>query len=107
MTKRNDDFFKSKKPWSETKDALLGCYLKPYFEKIKTLKTPICYIDGFAGKGKFDDGKDGSPRIALQVIRESIVGSNPFSKPIVNFYFVDLNYEDELKKNLESVRNLV
>jgi len=101
VSKRNDDFFKAKKPWSETKDALLGCYLKPYFEKIKTLKTPICYIDGFAGKGKFDDGKDGSPRIALQVISESIEGFNTFQKPIVNFYFVDLNYEDELRKNIQ------
>lgn len=101
VPKRNDDFFKAKKPWSETKDALLGCYLKPYFEKIKTLKTPICYIDGFAGKGKFDDGKDGSPRIALQVISESIEGFNTFQKPIVNFYFVDLNYEDELRKNIQ------
>ena len=52
MSKRNDDFFTNKKKWSETKDTLLGCYLKPYFEKIKYRKNPICYIDAFAGKGK-------------------------------------------------------
>lgn len=101
MSKRNDDFFKAKKPWSKTKDTLLGCYLKPYFEKIKTLKSPICYIDGFAGKGKFDDGKDGSPRIALQVIKDSINTFDTQYKPVVNFYFVDLNYKEELKKNID------
>lgn len=32
MAKKNDDFFKVKKPWSEVKDELLGCYLKPYIQ---------------------------------------------------------------------------
>lgn len=33
MPIKNNDFFKTKKPWSITKDELLGCYLKPYFAK--------------------------------------------------------------------------
>lgn len=100
VSKRNDDFFKAKKPWSETKDALLGCYLKPYFAKIKNLKKPICYIDGFAGKGKFDDGKDGSPRIALKALDHSFENFNTSTKPIVNSYFIDVNYADDLRENL-------
>jgi hypothetical protein len=34
MPKKNDDFFKEKKPWSEVKDELLECYLKPYIQKV-------------------------------------------------------------------------
>lgn len=34
MAKKNDDFFKKKKVWSEVKDDVLGCYFKPYVQKI-------------------------------------------------------------------------
>mgnify|MGYP003304257067 CR=1 FL=1 len=44
------DFFKEKKPWSEVKDALLGHYLKPYFQKILHTRRAIVYVDCFAGK---------------------------------------------------------
>jgi hypothetical protein len=33
MQKNTKDFFVKKKEWSEVKDALLECYLKPYFTK--------------------------------------------------------------------------
>lgn len=39
MSKRNDDFFVKKKIWSETKDALLGCYLKPILRKLNIEKN--------------------------------------------------------------------
>ena len=68
MAKRNDDFFKEKKPWSEVKDELLGCYFKPYVSKILHTYKPLVYVDCFAGKGKFDDGKPGSPIIALKIL---------------------------------------
>ena len=55
MGKNTDDFFKEKKEWSKVKDDILGCYLKPYFTKIQYTKKEIIYIDGFSGKGKFDD----------------------------------------------------
>lgn len=100
MSKRNDDFFVKKKIWSETKDALLGCYLKPYLEKIKNRKKPICYIDAFAGKGKFGDGKDGSPRIAMKTINDFFERFNTITKPIINCYFIDVNYANDLKNNL-------
>ena len=70
MSKRNDDFFKEKKPWSEVKDQLLGCYFKPYVQKILHTHKPLVYVDCFAGKGMFDDGTEGSPLIALKT-RES------------------------------------
>jgi len=65
MPKDNKDFFKTKNRWSEIKDRLLGCYLTPYFQKALKTGQPIFYVDCFAGKGKFEDGKSGSPIIAL------------------------------------------
>ena len=44
------EFFKKKKEWSNYKDALLGSYILPYFNKIMSTGVEVVYIDGFAGK---------------------------------------------------------
>ena len=67
VSKNNADFFKNKNEWSVIKDKLLGCYLTPYFQKVLHTGKPIFYVDCFAGKGKFEDGNDGSPLIALRI----------------------------------------
>jgi three-Cys-motif partner protein len=100
MAKRNDDFFKEKKTWSEVKDELLGCYFKPYVSKILHTYKPLVYVDCFAGKGKFDDGKPGSPIIALDIINECI--SNTKMETInIQTCFIDLNYAADLENNLK------
>ncbi len=57
MSKDNTKFFKEKNNWSLIKDKLLGHYLEPYFQKVLMTGKPIFYVDCFAGKGKFEDGK--------------------------------------------------
>jgi hypothetical protein len=52
MVKDNEAFFGKKRAWSEVKDDLLRCYLKPYVAKILHTGHPLLYIDCFAGKGK-------------------------------------------------------
>ena len=99
MSIRNNDFFKAKKEWSKTKDDILGKYLLPYFQKIFALKKPVCYVDCFAGKGVFEDGSIGSPLIAIEKISMAIAQS--FFSPSVYSYFIELNYADELKTNIE------
>ena len=100
MSKKNDDFFTEKKLWSTIKDELLGCYLKPYVSKIIYTRKPLTYVDCFAGKGKFDDGKPGSPLIALDIIKNGITSSKLKSQTEIEATFIDLNYADDLKKNL-------
>ncbi len=100
MAKKNDDFFKEKKVWSEVKDELLGCYFKPYISKILHTYKPLVYVDCFAGKGKFDDGQPGSPIIALDIITECVKQSKT-NRRVINANFIDLNYAAELTKNLE------
>ena len=99
MAKKNDDFFKQKKPWSEVKDELLGCYLKPYMQKILYTKHPVVYVDCFAGKGAFEDGKPGSPLIALNTMQECI-GQTKIDGWSIQPNFIDLNYANDLHKNL-------
>lgn len=104
MSAKNNDFFKTKKPWSITKDELLGCYLKPYFAKILTTRRDVCYIDCFAGKGKFDDGRKGSPLIASDLLQSS-ASSSVIQNTNIYAYFIELNYSNELESNLSSYQH--
>mgnify|MGYP002770931633 FL=1 len=106
MSKKNDDFFKEKKPWSEVKDQLLGCYFKPYVQKILHTYKPLVYVDCFAGKGKFEDGNPGSPLIALDIINECLAATT-MEAPDISTTFIDLNYADDLTENLKGYPNVV
>jgi three-Cys-motif partner protein len=101
MPKDNRSFFKQKKIWSEVKDELLGCYLVPYFNKILSMGNPILYVDCFAGKCKFDDGKPGSPLTALQSLENSIsVYRESRALPAIKMKFIELNHAADLSTNL-------
>lgn len=98
-------FFSNKKEWSKIKDNLLENYLKLYFQKIFTTDRQVNYIDCFAGKGKFDDGKIGSPLIAIKIAEEAIKKSrNKFVK--ISYIFIEKEYAKFLSSNLISLNNL-
>lgn len=61
--KADRSWFDCKRAWSERKDHILAYYLQPYLAKVSRLGRPILIVDGFAGPGKFGDGKIGSPLI--------------------------------------------
>lgn len=70
------EFFKEKRDWSIFKDDLLKNYLIPYFAKLLATRRDIIFIDGFAGKGKFEDGTNGSPLIVKDAIYTALVKLN-------------------------------
>lgn len=105
MAKDQREFFKEKKEWSKIKDTLLGGYLPQYFQKVLFTQKPIYYVDCFAGKGKFDDGQDGSPMIAMQSIHNSVSKSKLEPQKLqdaIRPYFIELNHADALQENLKA-----
>lgn len=106
MSKKNDDFFIKKKPWSKVKDELLGCYLKPYVSKILYTRKPLIYVDCFAGKGKFDDGNPGSPLIALDIFEQVLSATKLDMRAKIGAAFIDLNYASDLEINLSSYKGV-
>jgi len=104
MPKDNKDFFKTKNRWSEIKDQLLGSYLTPYFQKILMTGKPLFYVDCFAGKGNFEDGKPGSPIIALQA-RDGCLSRTKRKSNRIETCFIDLNYAEELSTNISAYAN--
>lgn len=97
MPKDNSHFFDKKYVWSEVKDELLGCYLVPYFSKILTMQRPLLYIDCFAGKGRFGDGKPGSPIIAMDSLNACVTSFRGRSLPSIYAGFIELNHAEQLE----------
>lgn len=69
-SKYRNNFFDSKRDWSNYKDSVLDYYLVPYLQKVKQLGKPICVVDMFAGRGEFNTGEPGSPRIIAARLQE-------------------------------------
>lgn len=98
------DFFREKKVWSALKDEILGYYLAPYIAKILRTGKPLYIFDCFAGKGKFDNGMNGSPIIIAEHIKENIQ-KNPALSGKLKGAFIEKKYSAELKTNLSSYSN--
>ncbi len=91
------DFFKDKKPWSIFKDNILDYYLVPYISKILRTGKPLLIFDCFAGKGKFDDGGNGSPIIIAEHIKSVLQKGDKQ----ISGSFIEKKYSAELKSNLQ------
>lgn len=100
MGKDNSNFFAKKSQWANIKDRLLGAYLTVYFQKLLKSNRPICYFDCFAGKGKFEDGSDGSPLVALKTRDERLLKTTA-GNSLIKSFFLDYEYSDELRENVK------
>jgi three-Cys-motif partner protein len=70
MTDVENAFFGGKRDWSYIKDRILGSYMYPYINKIKSKGHRILFIDAFAGPGKFDGGEPGSPLLICSAAKK-------------------------------------
>lgn len=61
-------FFVSPQGAAELKLAILGRYLSVFASKVgsRAPRQRVCYFDGFAGQGFYDDGTAGSPWVAAR-----------------------------------------
>lgn len=101
-----DDFFAKKRPWSKYKDLILGYYLEPYIPKVVKLRKPVLIVDCFAGRGRFDDGEQGSPLIIANAIQR---WSEKFPAAAIRGLFVEAvpeNFE-QLTANLAPFGEIV
>lgn len=96
------NFFAKKKKWSIIKDDILAWYLTPYISKILSTRKPLILVDCFAGKGKFDDGSDGSPLIIARKIKE-VLELGRYSQ--IKGVFIEKKYGRNLKANLNGFTN--
>lgn len=96
-----DNFFKKKQPWSKVKDRVVAGYLTPYCAKLLATKKPLKIVDCFAGKGKFDDGEDGSPMMIAQIIKDILKNPKSYANKNIEACFIEKKYYKDLEKNLQ------
>jgi len=82
---------------TRAKHNLLGKYLKPWIYKMGKFKR-IGYFDGFAGRGKYEDGTAGSPLIALRIANEH---ADKFDEFLAIFVEKDHNNYQNLIQTIE------
>ena len=97
---KTSEFFQEKKKWSTYKDKLLKNYVPLYLSKILATNKDTLFIDGFAGKGIFDDGTIGSPIIVRDKIESAMQMSKYPTKIIPIFIEYNKKYAQELIESL-------
>ena len=60
----------SAEPHTIAKHAILKSYLDAWFPILASRNNRLVYYDGFAGPGRYKDGEEGSPVIALRAARD-------------------------------------
>lgn len=99
MAKNQTDFFDELQPWSKIKNDLLSTYLMPYFTKISNTRRNTFYVDCFAGQGRFNDGNDGSPFLAVRT-RAKALNAKGGEHGNIQLAFIEKEHAAVLRRNL-------
>lgn len=84
MSKPSETLWKIE-PHTKAKHEILRRYLGAWFPILASKIPRIVYIDGFCGPGRYSDGEDGSPIIALkEALKQPVLITSE-----VNFLFID------------------
>lgn len=73
-------------PHTQAKHAILRHYLGAWFGILGQKVPRIMYLDGFCGPGRYAEGEEGSPLIALQ---EAMKHSQLLQNSKIVFFFID------------------
>jgi len=88
------------KTHTEVKHVLFEKYLKAWIPILGSGHRVLCYVDGFAGRGEYNDGTLGSPIIALRTA-DKYIKKYPHRHFIFFFIEKDKKNFNNLKKLLE------
>lgn len=100
-----DDFFDSVPPHSEAKHDILKYFISAWCAVLgrwaSSYSNRLLYVDGFAGTGRYKDGTEGSPLIAMR----SIAAQSPPPSVPVEMIFIekDPQFHAQLVSNIEEV----
>lgn len=82
-------------PHTLAKHTILRRYWQAWLPIMTAWNQRVLYIDGFAGPGKYKQGEDGSPLIALKAARDHK------AKPKAETIFIFIEREEDRFKHLE------
>ena len=80
-------------PHTRAKHQILQKYLGAWYPILSRWNGRIVYIDGFAGRGRYDDGSEGSPQIALRTLLDH-GHLDRMKRCEFRFLFIEKNHEN-------------
>ena len=80
----SDEFFLDLKEWSKRKLSIIEKYIGGFSNILGSRYNEIYYVDGFAGKGIYDNGEKGSPVLAAEISESMRIEGKPFTLFCIN-----------------------
>lgn len=80
-------------PHTKAKHQILGRYLDGWYPILSSWNGRILFLDGFAGRGRYNDGSEGSPLIALRHLLDHSHFPRMRNREFV-FYFVEADKDN-------------
>lgn len=89
--------------WTVEKLETVKKYLQAYVKALKNQKFQLCYIDGFAGSGRWSPPTNGNQHNMFK--KEPLDGSAKIALEINFAHYLFIEKEEQYVKNLKNLRN--
>ena len=101
-----EEFFSDLKEWSTRKLSIIKKYVDGFSKILGSKHKEIFYVDGFAGRGVYDNGEKGSPVLAAEAAQSFQQSSKSFTLMCIN---VEQNHDNFANLSSETTKfgNLV
>jgi three-Cys-motif partner protein len=87
-------------PHTKAKHDMLRRYLGGWYPVMSKYNDRVLFLDGFAGRGRYVDGSEGSPLIALRALVEHAYFSRMRDREFI-FYFVEADRDNAKSLQVE------
>jgi three-Cys-motif partner protein len=81
---QTEEFFSDLKEWSARKLSIIEKYLGGFSKILGSRFRAVYYIDGFAGRGIYDNGEKGSPVLAAETAQKFQQSATSFTLHCIN-----------------------
>ncbi len=108
MAQDSDNFFQEQKDWSKRKLSIIQLYLAGFTKILGSSTSQSCvyYVDGFAGKGVYDDGSKGSPVLAAEMSQTYRNQQKKYQLNCINIEADNVNFQN-LENSTTQYRSVV
>ena len=89
-----EEFFSDLKEWSARKLNIIEKYIGGFSKILGSKFKEIYYVDGFAGRGLYENGEKGSPVLAAETAQTFRQSNSPFTLHCINVERDDDNFSN-------------
>jgi len=105
MTATDETYWAEYDGLQHAKHQLLRSYLGGWFPILSSWQGRVLYLDCHAGRGRHTTGHEGSPILALRLLRDHRQRARILSDTEVYFYFFEISYAN-YERLVEEIKNL-